>query len=195
MTKMPPLAPLPWLTVVSGLPRSGTSMMMKMLEAGGLPIHQDGRRLPDADNPKGYYEAERVKDLATDASWLPEAAGQAIKIISSLLPYLPPELDYKVTFMRRRMVEILTSQRQMLARSGQLPGASDEVMAAKFSIHLRKIGRFLEQSGMELLNVDYAEVVADPAKACAQVNAFLGGGLDEEKMRQVVDGALYRQRG
>ncbi len=196
MTMMTPdPTPLPLITVVSGLPRSGTSMMMKMLEAGGLPIYQDGRRVADADNPKGYYEAERVKGLAKDASWLPEASGQAIKIISSLLPYLPPELSYKVIFMRRRMAEILTSQRTMLERSGQLPGTSDEVMAAKFSIHLRKIARFLEQGGMEVLNCDYAQVIADPATACAQLNAFLGGGLDPERMRQVVDGALYRQRG
>lgn len=186
---------LPTITIVSGLPRSGTSMMMRMLAAGGLPIFQDGLRQADADNPKGYYEAERVKGLAKDAGWLPEASGQAIKIISSLLPCLPPELRYKVIFMRRKMAEVLTSQRTMLERSGQLPGASDEVMAAKFSIHLRKIAHFLEQGGMEVLNCDYAQVIADPATTCARLNAFLGGGLDQERMQQVVDGALYRQRG
>lgn len=169
-------------------------MMMKMLEAGGLPIHQDGRRVADADNPKGYYEAERVMDLDKDASWLHEASGQAIKVISQLLPYLPPELQYKVIFMRRNMAEILNSQRAMLQRSGKLLGASDEVMAAKFNIHLRKIDRFLEQGGVEVLNVEYAQVIADPATACAQVTAFLGVALDQGKMQQVVDGTLYRQR-
>ena len=194
-TMKPTINTLPFMTVVSGLPRSGTSMMMKMLEAGGLPIYQDGQRLADADNPKGYYEAERVKDLAKDASWLGEAQGQGIKIISSLLPYLPPEFHYKVIFMRRKMSEILTSQKTMLERAGQSSEVSDEVMAAKFSIHLRKIGKVLAQEGWEVLNLDYAEVVADPALAAAQINAFLGGGLDLEKMRQVVDGSLYRQRG
>jgi len=187
-------ASLPFLTVVSGLPRSGTSMMMKMLEAGGLPIYQDGRRLADADNPKGYYEAERVKDLASDASWLAEAAGKGIKIISSLLPYMPLELNYKVIFMRRKMDEILASQRQMLARSGQSQGASDEVMAAKFAIHLRKINGMLAQRGWDVLYVDYARAIADPATEAVRLDAFLGGGLDQERMRQVVDGTLYRQR-
>lgn len=185
---------LPFVTVVSGLPRSGTSMMMKMLEAGGLPICQDGMRLADTDNPKGYYEFERVKNLAKDACWLGEASGKAIKIISSLLPYMPPELDYKVIFMRRKMPEILASQQKMLARVGNFHGVTDEVMAAKFSIHLRKIAKILEQGGREVLMVDYSEVIADPSTEATRVDAFLGGGLNQLKMCQVVDRALYRQR-
>ena len=183
------------ITIVSGLPRSGTSMMMKMLEAGGLPVYQDGLRVADADNPKGYYEAERVKDLARDASWLGEARGSAIKIISSLLTYLPPDLGYKIIFMRRELPEVLASQQTMLERSGHPPGeASDEVMAAKFSIHLRKIAKFLHETGWQVLDIKYAEVIADAAGQAARVNAFLGGALDEQKMIQVVDNSLYRQR-
>lgn len=185
-----------FVTVVSGLPRSGTSMMMRMLEAGGTPIYQDGMRLADTDNPKGYYEAERVKDLAKDARWLgEEASGRAIKIISSLLPYIPFELDYKVIFMRRNMAEILASQRKMLESSGTHHGVADELMAAKFAIHLRKIRKFLEQQGREVLFVDYAKVITDPAAEVSKINVFLGGGLDLEKMSQVVEGTLYRQRG
>jgi hypothetical protein len=187
---------LPAITIVSGLPRSGTSMMMRMLAAGGLPIFQDGLRQADADNPKGYYEAERVKDLARDASWLALASGQAIKIISSLLPYLPPDLSYKIIFMRREMPEILASQQQMLARAGQAQDAvTDAVMAAKFSMHLRKIGKFLEQRGLAVLDVQYAEVLAAAAPQAARINHFLGGALDEARMVQVVDASLYRQRG
>lgn len=183
------------ITIVSGLPRSGTSMMMKMLEAGGLPIYQDGLRQADADNPKGYYEAERVKDLAQDASWLPEAAGCAIKIISSLLTYLPPGPTYKIIFMRREMPEILASQHQMLERAGQAQGAaSDEVLAAKFSIHLRKINTLLKERSLAVLEVKYADVIADAAGQASRINAFLGGALDEGKMVQVVDNSLYRQR-
>ncbi|MBA3015006.1 MAG: sulfotransferase domain-containing protein [Proteobacteria bacterium] len=192
---MPPaITNMPFMTVVSGLPRSGTSMMMKMLEAGGLPIYQDGMRVADADNPKGYYETEKVKDLAKDASWLGEASGKAIKIISSLLFYLPPELNYKVIFMRRNMTEILASQKKMLERSCQSSPVSDEVMAAKFSIHLRKVWQYIEQGGREVLAVEYAEVVADPGTAVTRINTFLGGGLDQDTMRRVVDGGLYRQR-
>lgn len=183
------------IIIVSGLPRSGTSMMMKMLEAGGLPIYQDGLRQADADNPKGYYEAEKVKDLAEDASWLPAAAGHGIKIISSLLTCLPPDLRYKIIFMRREMPEVLASQQTMLLRSGHHQSqVSDEVMSAKFSIHLRKIGKFLEERGIEVLEVTYGEVLTDPASQAARVSSFLGGFLDETKMIQVVDNALYRQR-
>lgn len=186
------LAPI---TIVTGLPRSGTSMMMKMLEAGGLPIYQDGMRPADADNPKGYYEAERVKDLAQDASWLPEAGGCAIKIISSLLTYLPPDLTYKIIFMRREMPEVLASQHQMLERSGQTQDSvSDEVLAAKFSIHLRKINTFLKERGLTVLEVKYADVIADATRQASRINAFLSGSLDEGKMVQVVDNSLYRQR-
>ena len=194
MPRMTPPLP-PFITVVSGLPRSGTSMMMKMLELGGLPVYQDGRREADADNPKGYYEAERVKDLARDASWLGEASGQAIKIISSLLTYLPSDLTYKIIFMRREMNEVLTSQKTMLERSG-LPSdtVDDEVMAAKFSIHLRKVAKFLDQKGLDLLEVNYAEVIADPVRQAARINRFLGDRLDPEEMARAVDKGLYRQR-
>ncbi|MDD5759569.1 MAG: hypothetical protein PHI06_10880 [Desulfobulbaceae bacterium] len=185
----------PPIVIVSGLPRSGTSMMMKMLEAGGLPIYQDGLRQADDDNPKGYYEAEKVKDLALDASWLPAATGHGVKIVSSLLTYLPLDLRYKVIFMRREMTEILASQQAMLRRSGQPPGeVTDEVMSAKFSIHLRKIAKFLVERNIEVLEVNYGEVLADAAGQAARVGSFLGGFLDEAKMIQVVDKALYRQR-
>lgn len=188
--------PSPQIIVVSGLPRSGTSMMMKMLEAGGLPIFHDGLRQADADNPRGYYESQRVKDLAQDAHWLAEAAGQGIKIISSLLRYLPDELDYKILFMRREMAEVLTSQRTMLERAGLPPSpVSDQVMAAKFSLHLRKVSHLLEQRGIARLDVPYSEVIAQAAEQAARVNDFLGGGLDVKKMSAVVDATLYRQRG
>ena len=184
------------IIVVSGLPRSGTSMMMKMLAAGGLPIFHDGLRQADADNPKGYYESQRVKDLACDASWLAEAAGQGIKIISSLLTYLPNGLNYKILFMRRDMEEVLSSQKTMLQHAGLPPSpVSDAVMAAKFSLHLRKITRLLEQRGIACLDVPYARVIAQAAEQAAKVNDFLGGGLDVRKMIEVVDTTLYRQRG
>src|SRR5512136_2813877 len=109
------------VVVVSGLPRSGTSMLMKMLEAGGLTLVTDGQRTADEDNPKGYYEVERVKDLAneTDRAWLNAARGKGIKVISYLLKSLPADLNYKVLFIRRDLDEILASQKKMLARRGE----------------------------------------------------------------------------
>ena len=92
------------VTIVSGLPRSGTSMMMKMLEAGGIELLIDRVRVADADNPKGYYEFERVKQIETDQAWLPEAQGKAVKMISALLRHLPADCRYRIIFMERRHV-------------------------------------------------------------------------------------------
>src|SRR5687768_1736541 len=109
------------ITVVSGLPRSGTSMMMKMLEAGGLEPVVDHVRKPDEDNPKGYYEFERVKALENDREWLPEAKGKFVKVISMLLRHLPADHRFKVIFMQRNMPEVLASQKKMLVRRGEDP--------------------------------------------------------------------------
>ena len=128
------------IVVVSGLPRSGTSMMMKMLEVGGIPPVTDNHRMADDDNPKGYYEFERVKKLDKgDTEWLADAPGKVVKVIAALLTYLPPTYNYKVIFMRRLMPEILASQRQMLVRRGEAPNKfKDEDMARIIEKHVDK---------------------------------------------------------
>ncbi len=185
------------ITIVSGLPRSGTSMMMKMLDAGGVPPLTDGIREADDDNPKGYYEFERVKKLAEDRSWLPEARGRAVKIISQLLFDLPEGHDYRVIFMRRHIDEILASQRRMLIRRGTLkedaPG--DDRMRDIMLKHVDQVLRWIEgRADMTCLEVSYNEVFRDPLEHARRVDRFLGGGLDTEAMAAVVDPALYRQR-
>lgn len=184
------------ITVVSGLPRSGTSLMMKMLEAGGLPPLTDHIRSADEDNPRGYYEFERVKKLKEDRAWLPEARGRAVKVISALLAHLPADYEYRVIFMRRNMSEILASQRQMLMRRGQPADAiSDAEMAALFDRHLQQIETWLAgQPNMRALYVNYNELVAAPLAGAQRVNAFLGGRLDVEAMAAAVDTGLHRQR-
>ncbi|MCL5995725.1 MAG: sulfotransferase, partial [Chloroflexi bacterium] len=169
------------ITVVSGLPRSGTSLMMSMLAAGGLPPLTDDIRQADDDNPKGYYEFERVKQLKQDVSWLPSAQGKAVKIISSLLMKLPAGYHYKIIFMRRNMQEILASQRQMLIRRGQPDDkVSDVEMAALFERHLQQIELWLDQqNSMSVLYVDYARLVQSPIEQVTTINTFLGGWLDE----------------
>ena len=172
-------------------------MMMKMLEAGGILPFQDGIREADDDNPKGYYEYEKVKDLATDSSWLHKASGSAIKIISSLLFYLPENLAYKIIFMQRDISEVLASQKKMLSRSGQESsnGISDDVMAAKFSIHLRRIKKHLSDiNTIETLYLPYRDVITAPEEQAKKVTSFLKQNLDIEKMAQIVDNNLYRQR-
>jgi len=184
------------ITVVSGLPRSGTSMMMRMLHAGGMSVLTDNIRQANVDNPKGYYEFERVKKLEHDRAWLPDAQGKAVKIIATLLRHLPPDYAYQVIFMRRNMAEILASQKRMLVRRGEASDrVDDERMAELFRQHVARVETWLaRQSNFEVLYVDYNETQAAPLEQAQRINRFLGGALDANKMAAVVDPALYRQR-
>jgi hypothetical protein len=193
--KKPPAANDP-ITIVSGLPRSGTSMLMKMLEAGGLKPLTDEIRKADTDNPKGYYEFERVKKLETDKAWLPEAKGRVVKIISMLLQHLPPDYSYKVIFIRRDIREVLASQKQMLIRRGEATDkVSDDEMAAMYESHLRRVETWLgSQPAFQVLYINHRDIMTNPDRAGRDINSFLGGHLDVGKMAAVVDEALYRQR-
>jgi len=185
------------VVIVSGLPRSGTSMAMKMLEAGGLDIVVDNIRTADEDNPKGYYEDERVKDLAEmgDTSWLREARGKVIKVVSSLLNYLPSENAYKVVFMRRNLQEVLASQAKMLDRRGEASHTDDEDLSSMYKAHLEKVQFQLRfRPNFDALYLNYADVVGDPRSQARIMADFVGGGLDVEKMAAAVDGSLYRNR-
>jgi len=181
-----------FIIIVSGLPRSGTSMMMQMLEAGGLPVLKDDIREPDEDNPKGYYEFERVKQIAQDRAWLDDAKGKAVKMVSALLLQLPNTYTYKVVFMRRKMQEILASQNRMLSRKGEPTNAvGDEKMALLFQKHLDQVTQWIgEQPNLQVLYVNYNEVMAEPLEQLERINQFLGNGLDVEKMMGVVDRTL-----
>ena len=185
------------LVVVSGLPRSGTSMMMKMLEAGGIPPLQDNIRTADEDNPKGYYEFERVKKLPNDTAWMPEAVGKAVKIIALLLTKLPLKgYRYKVLFMRRDIEEIMKSQKQMLIRRGESPDKiSDEEMITTYNRHLSEVLSFLEaNSCFTVFFVNYNDLMRDPEDWVPRIAAFLGKEMDVEAMKAVVDPNLYRNR-
>lgn len=185
------------VVIVSGLPRSGTSMMMKMLEAGGLQVFVDNLRTPDDDNPEGYYEYERVKQLDKgDTAWVQDARGQVVKVISALLEYLPPENEYRVIFMHRSLDEILASQQKMLKRREETGGAvSDEELADLFRKHLAKVSAWLrEQPNFAALDVNYNEMLADPTPQTQAINQFLDQPLDESKMTAVVNPNLYRNR-
>jgi len=185
------------IIIVSGLPRSGTSMMMKILEAGGLPVLTDALRMADDDNPKGYYEYERVKQLDKgDQAWLAEAQGKAIKVISALLIYLPPSHHYRIIFMRRDLAEVLASQRKMLAHRGeQANTAPDAEVAPLFEKHLQATRVWLQaQPNLAVLDIDYSQMVADPAPDLQRINDFLGNNLDVKGMARAIDPHLYRNR-
>jgi LPS sulfotransferase NodH len=184
------------ITIVSGLPRSGTSMMMKILEAGGMHVFTDNLRTADEDNPKGYYELEQVKALKDgDDSWLKDAPGKVVKVISSLLEYLPANHKYKIVFMRREIAEILASQKQMLIRRGENSDGDDRKMAEMFQEHLKRVRVWLaNQPNMEVHYVDYNALMADPAPEIEAVAEFIGLNDQLAAMLAVPDKKLYRQK-
>ena len=181
------------VVVVSGLPRSGTSMMMGMLAAGGLPLRVDDDRRPDASNPVGYYEFAPVKGIARDATWMPRAVGHAIKIVSPLLRHCPADQNYEIIFMRRPLVEIMASQQRMLVASGD-PGATDDASAllSAYERHLGQVEAWVNQSpNVRLLDVNFADAVANPLTVARRVSAFLSLPCDPTAMVGVVDPTLY----
>ena len=184
------------IVVVSGLPRSGTSMTMKMLEAGGLSVVTDGLRTPDEDNPKGYYEDERVKRLHEDGDkqWLREARGKVVKIISFLLKSLPADHNYQVILMNRNLREIVASQNKMLARLGKPNDLPDEMAVQLLASQVKDAAFFLQRPQFEVLELQYSDTLANPRPQAERIASFLGGSLDVSKMAAVVDQELYRNR-
>lgn len=185
------------ITIVSGLPRSGTSLMMQMLVAGGMTPLTDGERAPDTDNPRGYLEWERIKHLPNDPNCIVEAEGKVVKVISRLLLSLPAGHEYRVIFMQRPMREVLASQDQMLRRRGNYKeGANPAVIAAAFEKHLREVYEWLEgKAYLKSVRVAYHDVVSGPLQVARFVSEFLGIELDLDAMKRQVDGSLYRNRG
>jgi hypothetical protein len=185
------------IVVVSGLPRSGTSMMMQMLSAGGIETLTDDLRTADESNPQGYYELERVRTLEEheDFFWLKDARGKAVKIIAFLLRYLPEDFNYKVVFMHRDLDEVLASQAKMLALRGEPSETDDARMRELFQSHLATTKRLLTgRARFEVLDISYHEVLENAAEHAERVNRFAGGQLDVERMAAVVDPQLHRSR-
>jgi hypothetical protein len=184
------------IVIVSGLPRSGTSVMMQMIHAGGMPALADGVRVADEDNPRGYFEFERVKQIKTDKAWLTDAPGKVVKMVHLLLMDLPPGAEYRVIFLRRDLNEVLASQKKMLARSGRAGAAlNDAQMKTIYTQQIDKVlGWMRQQPNIKFLEINYRDLIERPAEQATAINAFLGGTLDESKMAAAVDPALYRNR-
>lgn len=185
-----------FVTVVSGLPRSGTSLMMQMLKAGGLPVLSDGQRSADTDNPRGYYELEAVKKLKADSAWLGSARGHVIKAVSVLLYDLPPDHSYRVVFMVRNLDEVLASQQEMMRRRGTLKAGGDvEAMKRHFESHLAKLRVWLAgQPNFRVYYCDYRELLQGRGDHVRLLAEFLDADLDRQAMARSVDQTLYRNR-
>jgi adenylate kinase len=184
------------IIVVSGLPRSGTSMMMKMLEEGGIPILTDAIRRADDDNPNGYYEFEFVKKLPEGQNkWLADANHKAVKIISALLEHLPASYRYKIIFMEREPREILASQQKMLANRNEKSSVDDAEMQEQFQKHLAAIKYWLaRRPNMDVMYVDYNKMIVSPENYCQDIADFIAIPIDVSKMLAVPNERLYRNR-
>jgi hypothetical protein len=183
-------------TVVSGVPRSGTSLMMQMLAAGGIELLADSERAPNADNPRGYFEFAPVRRLRDESSWFPEALGRAVKVFYALLKSLPDDVAARIVFMQRDLEEVVASQRAMLARSGNPsdvlpPERMIEIFRAQVDATLTWVS---QQPRLQLLEVAYAQAIREPESVASAVDEFLGGGLDVVAMAAIPDPALYHQR-
>ncbi len=197
MREMPSLAES--VVIVTGLPRSGTSMFMQMLVAGGMPVLTDSQRRPDEDNPRGYLEFEPVKQLLKDSKWLAEQGrGKAIKIVSPLLPAVPAGLPCRIILTERNLDEVLDSQERMLARRNKSELATPhrrKVLKEEYQRTTERVKTMIaRRPATDLLVLEYSKATADPFGTAARVNAFLGGGFDVDRMAAAIDPALYRNR-
>ena len=182
------------ILIVSGLPRSGTSLMMQMLDHGGVAVVTDHIRAADTDNPRGYYEFEQVKTIQRDTSWLSATRGKAFKMVCQLLYHLPVSETYRILFMERDLDEMLLSQEKMLERLGRTPAPREAIKRA-YVQHLERLHEWLSQQGnMKVLRVGYKDLVERPHEQTERVREFLGGAIDVEKMVKAVDPTLYRNR-
>ena len=178
------------ITVVSGLPRSGTSMMMQILHAGGLEPVTDNVRLADASNSKGYYEHEAVKALSKgNYECLRNAQGRAIKIISSLLKHLPCDHHYKVIFMQRDIDDVIESQDRMLLSLNKPLNSQDNKKIKKlYAQHLNNITSWLsQQDNIDVLYVNYTEVLNKPVNHIDLITEFTHIKADSKPMIDCID--------
>jgi hypothetical protein len=183
------------ITIVSGLPRSGTSLMMQMLAAGGMTLLTDQERRPDIDNPRGYCEWEPIKLLPKEPHRIDEAEGKAVKVISQLLLSLPQGKDYKLIFMERPLPEVLASQDEMLKRRGSTQSVDHALLTTAFRDHMKEIITWLEaREDIPVCRVGYLKLVNDPSGYARMVREFLGLELDVGAMARQVDPSLYRNR-
>jgi hypothetical protein len=179
------------ITVVTGLPRSGTSLMMQVLHKAYMPILHDGVRESDISNPQGYFELEAVKGIVADNSFLNDADGKAVKIVAPLPIYMDPKLSYRVIFMRRDIEEILRSQEKMLDKD---QASEREKYRTIYEFHLKKTYRFLKENNIPFIDINYNELMSNPLEMLDKVREFTGVEATASQLAEVVNPDLYRNR-
>lgn len=170
--------------------------MMQMLSQAGMEPLTDNLRAADEDNPSGYYELEMVQKIRDDASWLSDARGKIVKVVSPLLTHLPEDYEYDVIFMRRDLDEIIASQGKMI-ENRQSSGAEldGEQLTRTYKNHLKDVYIWMgSKKNMRTLSVNYRDVIEQPVQVAQNLATFLGIELDPNAMVAAVDNSLYRNR-
>lgn len=184
------------IVVVSGIPRSGTSLMMNMLGRAGLPLLTDETRGADESNPEGYFELAAVRKTQEDNAWVSRAQGHAVKVIHRILPALPEVYRYRVILMHRPVAEVVQSQDRMLARLGADPSQLPEGrIEAIFKEQHEQTRALLEQEAhFDWIEVEYPELVEAPVRGAEQVIRFLELSAEPADVATAIDARLYRER-
>ena len=171
-------------------------MMMKMLVEGGLEAVTDGLRQADSDNPNGYFELEAVKQMGEgNLTWMDGSNGKVVKVISSLLEYLPPQHTYKIIFMERDLSEVLASQQKMLTNRNEESNVTDDELKQQFQDHLKTVRAWLvRQPNIEVLYVRFNELITNPEPFCVKIADFIGLPINKDDMLSVPNKKLYRNR-
>lgn len=184
------------IIVVTGLPRSGTSLTMQILQAAGIEIFTDNKRRPDISNPKGYFEHELVKKIQSDSSWMKDVKGKAIKIVSPLLAYLPVNYNYKIIFVERDLLEIIQSQEKMISElDSEDEKLKPEILKRIFNKNVERTKKWINsQSNMKCLNVSYFDIVNNFEEEIFRIEKFLNVKINKEKTKLIIDKKLYRSR-
>jgi predicted AlkP superfamily phosphohydrolase/phosphomutase/tetratricopeptide (TPR) repeat protein len=184
------------ITIVSGLPRSGTSLMMQLLVAAGRQALADAKRAADEDNPLGYFEFEKATELAKDNSWLNQARGKVVKIVAQLLPHLPANEHYQIVFMERDLNEVIASQKAMLARQNRRGAELDEKkLCDTYTAQLQRVHvQLARRPEVRLLTVNYSDLLADAVSKVSAIAEFLGEPFDRQSAVNAVRPDLQRQK-
>jgi len=180
--------------VVSGLERSGTSLMMQMLSAGGLPLAFDDLRRPDEHNPRGYFELEGGKiitRLMHKTFPMETYRGRFLKITAFGLLYLPPG-KYKIIYMQRDLDEILDSMEKMAKTTDP---QREETKRSFHRLNAKVLQDLHARTDVDLLLINFNEILRNPSAQLQEICQFLQPyPCDYDNMLLVIDQRLYRQR-
>lgn len=179
------------ITLITGIPRSGTSLMMQLFKAANVDIATDAIRTEDDNNPKGYYELEAVKGIVKNNAFLKDLDGKTIKIVAPLVTFIDLSLEYRVVFMIRDLDEVVQSQEKMVGKDQQ---DQKEKFKTMYAMHIEKSRQFLNSHNIPFIEIQHRELLQNPELSLKRLIDFCGWETPLEELKSVIDHSLYRNR-